>query len=139
MSGAESLSDDWIGKGEDSTADRNTKKIYFPGLPKFLYQKKILEEIGSLAEGVIKLDIKIDNRKMGQFTRMADFVNLENLFTFQVLVNGQLQYRSGHGGEEISKSSLSSEIAPAKKRDALPTMGEAFGPWIVVERKSRSK
>ncbi|MBA0787631.1 hypothetical protein Gotri_026359 [Gossypium trilobum] len=52
---------------------------------------KILEEIGSLAEGVIKLDIKTDNRERGQFTRMADFVDLEKLLTFRVLVNGQLQ------------------------------------------------
>ncbi|MBA0763329.1 hypothetical protein Gotri_012788 [Gossypium trilobum] len=29
MSGAESLSDDRIGEGEDSTADRNTKKVWF--------------------------------------------------------------------------------------------------------------
>ncbi|MFQ6634913.1 hypothetical protein Gotur_011810 [Gossypium turneri] len=29
MSGAESLSDDQIGKGEDSTADHNTKKVWF--------------------------------------------------------------------------------------------------------------
>ncbi|MBA0742268.1 hypothetical protein Gogos_015342 [Gossypium gossypioides] len=29
MSGAESLSDDRIGEGEDSTADRNTKKVRF--------------------------------------------------------------------------------------------------------------
>ncbi|MBA0860317.1 hypothetical protein Goshw_016421 [Gossypium schwendimanii] len=233
MSGAESLSGDRIGKGEDSTADHNTKKfltflmvplilimgmelkefedgyirisnlngygalynritslwkptqsfrlrmlqmdiilfisrIHFLGLPGFLYQKKILEEIGSLAEGVIKLDIKTDNRERGQFIRIADFVDLEKLFTFQVLVNGQLQRvefealpevclscgkyghlknlclssltdRSGHGGEEIPKSSLSSEIVLAKKRDALPTMGEAFGPWMVVEHKSRRK
>ncbi|MBA0583869.1 hypothetical protein Gorai_014710, partial [Gossypium raimondii] len=38
---------------------------------------------------------------------------------------------SSHGGEEIPKSSLSSETASAKKRDALPTIGEAFGPWML--------
>ncbi|MBA0819216.1 hypothetical protein Gohar_021495 [Gossypium harknessii] len=29
MSDVESLSDDRIGEGEDSTADRNTKKVWF--------------------------------------------------------------------------------------------------------------
>ncbi|MFQ6659132.1 hypothetical protein Gotur_028145 [Gossypium turneri] len=29
MSGAESLFDDWIGEGEDSTANRSTKKVQF--------------------------------------------------------------------------------------------------------------
>lgn len=46
---------------------------------------------------------------------------------------------SGHGGIEIPKSPLNSETAPVMKMDALPMVGEAFGPWMVVERKSRRK
>ncbi|MBA0717214.1 hypothetical protein Golax_005051 [Gossypium laxum] len=45
----------------------------------------------------------------------------------------------GHGGEGIPKSSLSSETASAKKGDALLMVGEAFSPWMVVERKSWCK
>ncbi|MBA0833782.1 hypothetical protein Goarm_006204, partial [Gossypium armourianum] len=87
--------------------------IHFPGLPRFLYQKKILEKIGSLVRGVIKLDIKIDNRER-EFMSFFD-------------------RSEGHGGEGILKSSLSSETASAKKGDALLMVGEAFSPWMVVE------
>ncbi|KAH1080301.1 hypothetical protein J1N35_020062 [Gossypium stocksii] len=65
--------------------------IRFPSLPGFLYQKKILEEIGSLVGRVVKLDIRTNNRERGQFARMAIFVNLEKPLTSQVLVNGRLQ------------------------------------------------
>ncbi|MBA0732730.1 hypothetical protein Gogos_016802 [Gossypium gossypioides] len=47
--------------------------------------------------------------------------------------------QNSHGGEENSKSSLSSETVPVKKGDVLPTTGEAFGLWMVVEHKSRRK
>ncbi|MBA0680017.1 hypothetical protein Goari_011749 [Gossypium aridum] len=99
---------------------------------------------------------------------MAIFVDLEKLLTSQVLVNGRLQRvefealpdvcfscgkyghlknlypssltdRNSHDSEKIPKSFLSSETASAKKRDALPMVGEAFGPWMVVEHKSRCK
>ncbi|KAH1114529.1 hypothetical protein J1N35_007907 [Gossypium stocksii] len=94
--------------------------ICFPGLPGFLYQKKILEEIGSLVRIVVKLDIKTDNRERRQFARMVVFVNLEKPFTFQFLVNGQLQ---------------------RVEFEALPEArtGDAFGLEMVVECKSRYK
>ncbi|MBA0790878.1 hypothetical protein Gohar_015495 [Gossypium harknessii] len=99
---------------------------------------------------------------------MVVFVDLEKPLTLQVLINGRLQRvkfealpeicflcgkygylqslclssltdRNSHGGEENSKSSLSSGTTPVKKRDVLPMTGEAFSPWMVVERKSRRK
>ncbi|KAH1113658.1 hypothetical protein J1N35_007036 [Gossypium stocksii] len=65
--------------------------IRFLGLPGFLYQRKILEEIGSLIGEVFKIDIKTENRERGQFTRMTFFVDLEKPLTSQVLVNCRLQ------------------------------------------------
>ncbi|PPS18362.1 hypothetical protein GOBAR_AA02222 [Gossypium barbadense] len=48
-------------------------------------------EIESLVEKVAKMDIKTDNGGVGQFTRMAVFVDLEKSLTLQVLVNGRMQ------------------------------------------------
>ncbi|MBA0846787.1 hypothetical protein Goshw_007348 [Gossypium schwendimanii] len=111
--------------------------IHFLGLSGFLYQKKILDEIASLVGKVVKLDIKTNSGQRGQFSRMVVFVDLEKPLTSQVLINGRLQCvefealpeisfscgkygylkslclfsltdRNSHGGEENSKSSLSS-------------------------------
>ncbi|KAK5835657.1 hypothetical protein PVK06_011351 [Gossypium arboreum] len=142
--------------------------IRFPGLSGFLYQKKILEEIGSLIGRVVKFDIKTNNRERGQFARMAVFVDLRKPLTSQVLVNGRLQrvefeallevcfscgkYRhpinlcpsslagtNSHDGEGNHKDPLNNESALTKTGDALPTVGDPFGPWMVVEHKSRRK
>ncbi|PPD73667.1 hypothetical protein GOBAR_DD29407 [Gossypium barbadense] len=99
---------------------------------------------------------------------MVVFVDLEKPLTSQVLINGRLQRvefealpeicfsygkygylkslcissltdRNSHGGEENSKSSLSSGTTLVKKMDVLLKTGEAFDSWMVVERKSRRK
>ncbi|KAK5832587.1 hypothetical protein PVK06_016389 [Gossypium arboreum] len=108
--------------------------VRFQCLPRFLYQKKILEEIGSLVGRVVKLDIKTNNRERGQFARMAVFVDLGKPLTSQVFINGRL-----HDGEGNHKDSLNNKSAPAKTGDALPTVGDPFGPWMVVERKLKRK
>ncbi|MBA0808277.1 hypothetical protein Gohar_024029 [Gossypium harknessii] len=41
--------------------------IQLPGLPGYLYNKKILEEIGGMIDRVVKLDFKTDKRLRGQF------------------------------------------------------------------------
>ncbi|PPS19290.1 hypothetical protein GOBAR_AA01277 [Gossypium barbadense] len=113
--------------------------IRFPGLSGFLYQKKILEEIGSLVGRVVKFDIKTNNRERGQFARMAVFVDLRKPLTSQILVNGRLQRTNSHDGEGNHKDPLNNESALTKTGDALPTVGDPFGPWMVVEHKSRCK
>ncbi|PPS05014.1 hypothetical protein GOBAR_AA15643 [Gossypium barbadense] len=47
--------------------------------------------------------------------------------------------RSGHGGEVDPRSPLVGVSTLAKMEDDRPTVGEAFGPWMVVECKSRRK
>ncbi|MBA0664972.1 hypothetical protein Goklo_004900 [Gossypium klotzschianum] len=64
--------------------------IHFSGLPGFLYNKQILEEIRSLVRKVTKLDIKADR-----------------------------------------------EFATVAKRSTSMTSDETFGPWMIVELKSR--
>ncbi|MBA0726490.1 hypothetical protein Golax_002314 [Gossypium laxum] len=61
--------------------------VWLPGLPSFLYKRRILEEIGGLVDKVAKLDYKIDRGSRGRFARMAVFINLEKLLISQILVN----------------------------------------------------
>ncbi|KAH1123200.1 hypothetical protein J1N35_006360 [Gossypium stocksii] len=141
--------------------------IRFPGLSGFLYQKKILEEIGNLVGRVVKLDIKTDNRERGQFSRMTVFVNLEKPLTSQVLINGRLQRvefeafpeicfsygnyghfknsctssltgKTNSDGESNLESLVNGESAPVKT-EGVTSAEEAYGPWMMVERKSMRK
>ncbi|MBA0572150.1 hypothetical protein Golob_002510, partial [Gossypium lobatum] len=61
--------------------------VWLPGLPSFLYKRRILEEVGGLVDKVAKLDYKIDRGSRGRFARMAVFINLEKLLISQILVN----------------------------------------------------
>ncbi|KAG8503146.1 hypothetical protein CXB51_000967 [Gossypium anomalum] len=141
--------------------------IHFLGLPGFLYQKKILEEIRSLVGEVIKVDIKTYNRERGQFARMAIFVDLEKLLTSQVFVNGQIKrvefealpevcfscgkYRhlknlcpssltswSSHGDVEIPRNMLNSETTLAIKGDALLTLSSMALESLMLDSEAPS-
>ncbi|MBA0702098.1 hypothetical protein Goari_022783 [Gossypium aridum] len=61
------------------------------GLSRFLYKRRMLEEIERLIRKVSKLDFNIDSRMRGKFTRMVVYVNLDKPLTYQVLVNNTLQ------------------------------------------------
>ncbi|KAK5813593.1 hypothetical protein PVK06_029044 [Gossypium arboreum] len=65
--------------------------IRLPGLPGFMYKRKILEAIGSMIGKVVKLDFKTDNKTRGRFARMALFINLDKPFISQICVNGEIQ------------------------------------------------
>ncbi|MBA0649905.1 hypothetical protein Goklo_017415 [Gossypium klotzschianum] len=124
----------------------------------FLYKKQILEEIGSLVGKVAKFNIKIDSGARGKLARMAVFVDLEKPLTSQVLVNGRMQRvefealpavcftcgryvhlknlcpfsltgRNTDGGLGGVSETVAKGSAPA-------TSEEAFGPWMIVERKA---
>ncbi|MBA0743252.1 hypothetical protein Gogos_005957 [Gossypium gossypioides] len=256
MNGAESLSDDRIGEGEDSTADRNTKRVQFKyesddslanmvvdssPISRVSWKDKLLRgSVSNSLNGVVNLNVEFEDgdisrsnlngipaidfsdrinkilikgieltvvvkllgRNIGyralynhitslwkptQSFRLMDVANGYYLIRFQsrcvgldplsrtagipvpeediredwkfgwrMLVNGQLERveiealsevcfscgkyghlknlcpssltdRSGHGGEGIPKTYLSSKIASANKGDALLKMGEAFG------------
>ncbi|XP_012453509.1 uncharacterized protein LOC105775544 [Gossypium raimondii] len=51
--------------------------IRFPGLPGYLYNHKIITEIGEMVGKVVKLDMNTDNRTRGRFARLAVYVDLE--------------------------------------------------------------
>ncbi|KAH1046921.1 hypothetical protein J1N35_037705 [Gossypium stocksii] len=51
--------------------------IRLPGLPGYLYKKKIVEEIGGTIDKVVRLDFNTDCRARGRFTRMAVYINLD--------------------------------------------------------------
>ncbi|MBA0713332.1 hypothetical protein Golax_012372 [Gossypium laxum] len=65
--------------------------IRFPALPNYLYNRKIITEIGELVGKVVKLDMNTDSRTRGQFARMAVYVNLEKPLVSQILINGRSQ------------------------------------------------
>ncbi|KAK5802898.1 hypothetical protein PVK06_030527 [Gossypium arboreum] len=51
--------------------------ILLPGLPGYLYNRKIIEAIGGLIGKVVKLDFQTDNGTRGYFARLAVFINLD--------------------------------------------------------------
>ncbi|XP_016665736.1 uncharacterized protein [Gossypium hirsutum] len=65
--------------------------IRLPALPSYLYNRKIITEIGELVGKVVKLDMNTDSRTRGLFARMAVYVNLEKPLVSQILVNGRTQ------------------------------------------------
>ncbi|MBA0805364.1 hypothetical protein Gohar_004885 [Gossypium harknessii] len=46
--------------------------IRFPGLPGYLYNPKIIIEIGEMVGKVVKLDMNTDSKTRGQFARLAN-------------------------------------------------------------------
>ncbi|KAH1067160.1 hypothetical protein J1N35_032147 [Gossypium stocksii] len=61
--------------------------IRLPGLPGYLYNKKIIEEIGGTIGKVVRLDFNTNSRIKGRFVRMATYINLDKPLIVQVLVN----------------------------------------------------
>ncbi|KAG8480634.1 hypothetical protein CXB51_025228 [Gossypium anomalum] len=138
-----------------------TAWIRFPGLPGFLYKKRILEEIGSLVRKVMKLDFKIDSGGRGQFARMAVSIDLKKPLTSQVSINGRIQrvkfeslptvcfHCSKYGHLKNSCSSFLAERNMQREKDDAPvtvdndadlTMAaEAFGLWMVGKPNHHAK
>ncbi|XP_016675437.2 uncharacterized protein [Gossypium hirsutum] len=139
--------------------------IRFPGLPGYLYNHKIITEIGEMVGKVVKLDMNTDCRTRGRFARLAVYVDLEKPLISHILINGRKQNveyeslsticfhcgRYGHvenscpfkkseitSEKENSPSEMSSEIQNTAKVDAEKSYGN-FGPWMIVEKKSRRK
>ncbi|MBA0795672.1 hypothetical protein Gohar_006516, partial [Gossypium harknessii] len=66
--------------------------IRLPGLPGFIYKRRILKAIGGMVGKVAKFYFKIDSRTRGCFSRMTMFINLDRSLVSQVLVNGEIQH-----------------------------------------------
>ncbi|KAH1040164.1 hypothetical protein J1N35_041907 [Gossypium stocksii] len=128
------------------------------GLSGFLYKKRILEEVGSLIGKVMKLDLRTDSGARGQFARMAVSINMDKPLTLQVLINGRIQrvkfealptvcFSCGkYGYLKISCPSSINRSMPGDKEDSPTTVNkekspmtenDAFGLWMVAQRKSR--
>lgn len=64
--------------------------IRLPGLPGYLYKKKIIKVIGNTIGKVVHLDFNTDSRTRGRFARIAAYINLDRPLVAQVLVNGRI-------------------------------------------------
>ncbi|KAH1089757.1 hypothetical protein J1N35_017014 [Gossypium stocksii] len=135
--------------------------IRLPGLPGYLYKRKIIEAIGGLIGKVVKLDLQTDNRTRGPFAHLAVFINLDKPLVSQVLVDGAVQRveyealsticfccgKYGHVKElcpsVVVNPALGISMAAAMESpgDDVNEGGEGkrvdYGPWMLVERKSR--
>ncbi|KAG8490882.1 hypothetical protein CXB51_014718 [Gossypium anomalum] len=129
--------------------------IQFPGPLGFLYKRRVLEDIGSSVGKVAWLDLKIDNKIGGRFTRMVVYVDLEKSLISQVLVNDKFQRvefealsavrfacsRYGHVNCLCPSEMVDSNLPSCKKNDLISSMenidgGTAetlSGPWMIVE------
>ncbi|XP_012453513.2 uncharacterized protein LOC105775549 [Gossypium raimondii] len=139
--------------------------IRFPGLPGYLYNHKIITEIGEMVGKVVKLDMNTNSRTRGRFARLAVYVDLEKPLVSHILINGRKQNveyeslsticfhcgRYGHvenscpfknsetpSEKENTSSEMASEFQNTTKVDAEKEH-ENFGPWMIVEKKSRRK
>ncbi|MBA0772642.1 hypothetical protein Gotri_007985, partial [Gossypium trilobum] len=139
--------------------------IRFLGLPGYLYNHKIITEIGEMVGKVVKLDMNTDRRTRGRFARLAIYVELEKLLVSHILINGRKQnveYESlsticfhcgRYGHVENSCPFKNSEILSEKENAPLEISSEIqntvkvgvekeYGnlrPWMIVEKKSRRK
>ncbi|KAK5792632.1 hypothetical protein PVK06_033747 [Gossypium arboreum] len=65
--------------------------ITFLGLPHYLYNHKIITEIGEMVGKVVKLDMNTDSRTRRRFAKMVVYVDLEKLLVTHILINGHKQ------------------------------------------------
>ncbi|MBA0876882.1 hypothetical protein Goshw_022427 [Gossypium schwendimanii] len=120
--------------------------IRFPGLPVYLYNHKIITEIGKTVGKVVKLDMNTDNRTRGRFARLAVYVDLEKPLVSYILINGQKQnveyeslsticFHCGRFGhvENSCPFKISESLNEKEKENGN------FGPWMIVEKKLRRK
>ncbi|KAH1091473.1 hypothetical protein J1N35_018730 [Gossypium stocksii] len=123
-----------------------------PGLPGFLYKKKIIEEIGKTIGKMVRLYFNIDSKTRGRFARLAVYVNLDEPLIAQVLVNGMLQKVEYEGLPTICFTCGRYELCASKQSESasgvLPTgmspakgnsdrESKTYGPWMIFEKKSK--
>ncbi|KAH1057376.1 hypothetical protein J1N35_035441 [Gossypium stocksii] len=133
--------------------------VRLPGLSGYLYKRCILEEIGSLIGKVTKLDFQTDKRSRGKFARMAVYINLGKPLVSQILVNGVVQrvvFKSlpsvcfscgrfdhlqnlcfGSGTANDTKIGMDVTAVASLEKNNVAKLTKAFGPWMLVERKSQ--
>ncbi|MBA0867863.1 hypothetical protein Goshw_005220, partial [Gossypium schwendimanii] len=97
-------------------------------LPGFLYKRQILEKVRGLIGTVIKLDFQMDKGSTGKFARMAVGIERQPLVS-QIMVNGGPSKEMDMGVRSTKEDLL--------KANKVGEVTEPFGPWMIVERKSR--
>ncbi|KAK9001735.1 hypothetical protein V6N11_024433 [Hibiscus sabdariffa] len=133
--------------------------IRLPGLPLTLYKRSFIEAIGSQVGSVIKIDFQTENGCRGRFARMAVSLNLRQPLVSKLIINGRpqiVEYESlpmvcfhcghyGHLKDICPKLQCSDEVPAAASEIPLSTPApthsvpdEAFGPWMLVERRKRN-
>ncbi|PPS06460.1 hypothetical protein GOBAR_AA14176 [Gossypium barbadense] len=139
--------------------------IRFLALPSYLYNHKIIIEIGNLVGKMVKLDINTDSRTRGRFARLAVYVNLEKPLVSQILINEREQrvdyeslsticFHCGRYGHvesicnfKVAEAPIEANIGslveePVNQNLNIETTEKKDGnysPWMIVERKSRRK
>nr|KJB81348.1 hypothetical protein B456_013G140300 [Gossypium raimondii] len=133
--------------------------VRLPGLSGFLYKRQILEEIRGLIGTVTKLDFQTDKGSRGNFERTVVCIDLIKPLVSQILINRAVQRvqfealpfvcfpcgRFGHSkatcvemgysqnADDGMNTAMESLLEVVKAVEPL----ERFGPWMIVERKSR--
>ncbi|KAA3463576.1 GroES-like zinc-binding alcohol dehydrogenase family protein [Gossypium australe] len=127
--------------------------IRLPGLPSYLYNHKIITEIGGMVGKVVKLDLNTNNKVRGRFARLAVYVDLGKPLVSQIWINDRKQnveYESlsticfycgryghvenlcpirkndsigGKSGETMMDNHSTTTNRPERKDDT-------FGPWM---------
>ncbi|PPR92871.1 hypothetical protein GOBAR_AA27805 [Gossypium barbadense] len=131
--------------------------IRLPGLPRYLYKRKILEKIGGIIGKVVRLDLNTGSRIRGRFARLVVYVNLHKPLISKVLVNGvqqKVEYEAlptiyfscgkyGHTKElctmmqpEVTSEKIQDTVVPEKQ--SCEGGGTMYRLWMVIEKRSRS-
>ncbi|KAE8723745.1 N-alpha-acetyltransferase 10 [Hibiscus syriacus] len=108
-----------------------------PGLPEYMYKKKILLSIGKLIGRVAKLDFHKDISNRRCFTRIGVYANLKEPLISRVVVENWMDCdKSSPSSDTLMESSAVNPGTNTPRGDDSPG-SLAFGPWMIVERRCR--
>ncbi|MBA0701677.1 hypothetical protein Goari_020517 [Gossypium aridum] len=110
--------------------------IRFPGLPSYMYKRKILVEMGGMVSKIVKLDMNTDNIAKGRFARMVVYVNLDRYGYMKDV--GPFRLFAPYSRKNLTSSELLLE-GGNMTGDGTGENSETYGPWMLVKKKSRRK
>ncbi|MBA0554540.1 hypothetical protein Golob_013637 [Gossypium lobatum] len=110
--------------------------IRFPGLPSYMYKRKILVEMGGMVSKIVKLDMNTDNIVKGRFARMVVYVNLDRYGHMKDV--GPFRLFAPYSRKNLTSSELLLESGNMTG-DGTGENNETYGPWMLVEKKSQRK